>query len=92
MTEDNELDIVEMEDDEGGKFQLRVARYFYYNGEEYVVLTDDVDNPQDDLSKVELAIMRVVEDEEEDMETFEPIENSLAEALEPIVRANFAEE
>ena len=91
MAENEELDIVEMEDDEGGTYKLRVARYFYYNGDEYVVLTDDVDDPQDDLSEVDLIIMRVTEDEEEDMETFEPIDDALAESLEPVVRSTFAE-
>ena len=38
LYEDDQLDIVEGTDEEGNKVLLQVMEYFFYNGEEYVVL------------------------------------------------------
>jgi hypothetical protein len=38
LYEDEEMDIVEGTDEEGNKVLLQVMEYFFYNGEEYVVL------------------------------------------------------
>ena len=43
MSEEERMDIVEGVDEEGNRLLLRVDRYFYYNGEEYVLLSDDVE-------------------------------------------------
>ena len=41
--EENEaLDIIEMTDDEGNTILMQVVDYFFYNGEEYVILTDSI--------------------------------------------------
>ncbi len=40
MYEDEELDFIEGVDEDGNKVVLQVLEYFFYNGEEYVVLTD----------------------------------------------------
>ncbi len=83
---DEELDIIELQNDEGETLRLRVARYFYYNGEEYVLLTDDLngDNGEDATQ----YIMRVsaVEGDEE-MEEFVPIDDEkLLDKLEKAVK------
>ena len=51
---DFEADLVELEDDEGGKVTLRVERYFFYNGDEYVLLTDDLDGSAEEETVREL--------------------------------------
>ena len=79
MTEsmDQELDIVTLEDENGGELTLRVERYFYYNGEEFVILSADLDGTQADPDRY---VMRVTPVEgEEDLEEFTPVED---EALE----------
>ena len=43
MEEGYEPDIIEMTDDEGNSILLEVVDYFFYNGEEYCILTDSID-------------------------------------------------
>lgn len=40
--ESQDLDIIEMTDDEGNTILMQVVDYFFYNGEEYVILTDSI--------------------------------------------------
>ena len=42
MEEGYEPDIIEMTDDEGNSILLEVVDYFFYNGEEYCILTDSI--------------------------------------------------
>ena len=70
---DEELDIVTLEDENGEELQLRVERYFYFNGEEYVILSTDLEGTQEDPDRF---VMRVTPVEgEEEMEEFTPIED-----------------
>ena len=81
MSEAETRDIIEMTDEEGNTLQLEVVDYFFYNGEEFVILADSVreDRPQtgDDEEQIDCYIMRVVTSEEdgEEMEEFLPIED-----------------
>ena len=59
MSEDERLDIVEGVDEDGNRLLLRVNRYFYYNGEEYVLLSDDIDEVNDHLDEVTFFVMKV---------------------------------
>ena len=87
---DEELDLVEMEDDEGGTVTLRVERYFFYNGDEYVLLNDDIEGNKPD-SEISRYVMKVVPlpDEGEDMEEFVPVEDELMERLVKAARVTF---
>ena len=68
-----ELDIVTLEDEDGKELSLRVERYFYFNGEEYVILSADLEGTAEDPDRY---VMRVTPVEgEEDMEEFTPIED-----------------
>lgn len=89
---DEELDIVELEDEKGQTLRLRVARYFYYNGEEYVLLSDDLTG--DGAAEESHYIMRVAPVEgEDDMEEFEPIDDTaLLDKLEKAVETVFDED
>ena len=89
--EDNELDLVVFEDDEGNQITMEVLDYFFYEGDEYAMLTDykeesdcDACESQDCAScmasQEEVVIMKVVpvgDDEEE----FLPIDEELASKL-----------
>ena len=81
---DQELDLVELEDEEGGTTTMRVVDYFFYNGEEYVILAGDVDENGElieDMEEVPCAVMKVqpVEGEDGEMEEFLPIEDAQLE-------------
>ena len=62
-------DLIEGVDEDGNTVMLEVVRYFFYNGEEYVVLgdahTDDEAEDSEDEEEVNLYIMKVVEKEED---------------------------
>ena len=70
---DETMDIVTLEDENGNELSLRVERYFYYNGDEFVILSADLEGNQADPDRY---VMRVTPVEgEEDMEEFTPVED-----------------
>lgn len=90
--EDDRLDIVEGVDEDGNRLLLRVNRYFYYNGEEYVLLSDDIEEEKDDLEDVTFFVMKVTvstDEDGEEIEEFEPVEQELMDALIEVIRTNF---
>lgn len=104
LSEEEPRDLIEGVDEDGNNVLLEVVRYFFYNGEEYVVLGDAHESDCDcecehcegcaaeDEEAVNLYIMKVVETEEdgEEMETFEPVEDEdLLEKLIDVVQADF---
>lgn len=94
MSEDERLDIVEGTDEDGNRLLLTVEKYFFYNGEEYVLLREyDEDKPQSENAENQtLYIMRVAISKDEDgeeIEDFEPVDEELAERLIPVIKARF---
>jgi len=103
--EEEMMDLIEGVDEDGNNILLEVVRYFFYNGEEYVVLGEahegecgcgcedcDHDHEEDDEEAVNLYIMKVVEKEEdgEEIEEFLPVEDEdLLEKLIEVVQADF---
>lgn len=100
--EEEARDLIEGIDEDGNNVLLEVVRYFFYNGEEYVVLGDahdgccdcgceHCDHDEDEEEEaVNLYIMKVVESEEdgEEMESFVPIDDDdLLEKLIEVVQA-----
>lgn len=81
-----EPDIIEMTDDEGNTILMQVVDYFFYNGEEYVILSDTIDDDGDAEmpEEIDCYVMHVVNSKDEvtgeDMEAFEPIEDAALEA------------
>ena len=69
--ENEEFDLVEGVDEEGNSQLLRVNRYFYYNGEEYVLLSDDTDRVNPNLDEVTFYVMKVTEGVDEEGEEIE---------------------
>ena len=93
--EDDRLDIVEGVDEDGNRLLLRVNRYFYYNGEEYVLLSDDIEDEKDDLDDVTFFVMKVsvsTDEDGEEIEEFEPVEQELMDALIKVVKTNFEDD
>ena len=93
--EDERLDIVEGVDEDGNRLLLRVNRYFYYNGEEYVLLSDDIEDEKDDLDDVTFFGMKVsvsTDEDGEEIEEFEPVEQELMDALIEVVKTNFEDD
>ena len=100
--EDETRDLIEGVDEDGNNVLLEVVRYFFYNGEEYVVLGEAHDGVCDceceqcdhheEEEAVNLYIMKVVESEEdgEEIEEFLPVEDEdLLEKLIEVVQADF---
>ena len=102
--EEETRDLIEGVDEDGNNVLLEVVRYFFYNGEEYVVLGEahegecDCDecehcaDHEDEEDAVNLYIMKVVESEEdgEEMEEFLPVEDQdLLDKLIEVVQADF---
>ncbi len=95
MSEDERLDIVEGIDEDGNRLILRVNRYFYYNGEEYVLLSDDIEETEENLEDVTFFVMKVTvstDEDGEEIEEFEPVEQELMEALIEVVQTNFEDD
>ena len=90
-------DLIEGVDEDGNTVLLEVVRYFFYNGEEYVVLGDahtgeDEGEDSDEEEAVNIYIMKVVEKEEdgEELEEFLAVEDEdLLEKLIEVVQADF---
>ena len=102
--EEEARDLIEGVDEDGNNVLLEVVRYFFYNGEEYVVLGDahegdcgcdceHCDHHEDEEEDaINLYIMKVVESEEdgEETEEFVPVEDEdLLEKLIEVVQADF---
>ena len=95
MSEEERLDIIEGTDEDGNRLLLTVEKYFFYNGEEYVLLKEykeDEKAAAADVSKETLYIMRVSVSKDEDgeeIEDFKPIDEELAERLIPVIRTRW---
>ncbi len=76
-----EDDIIEMEDEEGNTILFHILDYFFYNGEEYAILTDS--NEEDDDEAVDCYVMKIVlttDESGEELEEFVPVEDQELEA------------
>ena len=94
MANQEDLDIIELEGDDGEVLRLLVERYFFYNGDEYVLLSDEIDLPEgEEVSRYVMKVQPVEgENGEEDMEEFVPVDEDLMEQLIQVVEATFDEE
>ena len=85
MELNQEPDIIEMTDDEGNTILMEVIDYFFYNGDEYVILTDSVsdEESEEEEEEVNCYVMKVVvtkDESGEEFESFEPIEDEKLES------------
>ena len=86
---DEERDLVEFEDEAGNKLTMEVLDYLAYEGKEYALLTEYVedDSDTDEDEPIEVFIMEVVP-VGEDQEEFVPVDDALAEKLIKIFESN----
>ena len=79
---DEERDLVVFEDDAGNEMTMEVLDYLCYEGKEYALLTEYVedDDDADEEGEIEVTIMEVVP-VGEDQEEFVPIDDALAEKI-----------
>lgn len=75
--DDQELDLIEMTDDEGNTILMQVIDYFFYNGDEYVIMSDYVEDADDaeELNCYVLQVLTSTDENGEEMEEFVPIED-----------------
>ena len=78
MNMDEERDLVVFEDDAGNELTMEVLDYLCYEGKEYALLTEYVED--DDEGEIEVMIMEVVP-VGDDQEEFVPIDDDLAEKI-----------
>ncbi|MDD2561669.1 MAG: DUF1292 domain-containing protein [Eubacteriales bacterium] len=90
MSEEERLDIIEGTDEDGNRVLLVVEKYFYYNGDEYVLLRpqDEAELPEDKATRYVMRV-RVMEEDGEEIEEFEPVDEALAQRLIPVIKAQW---
>ena len=65
-----------------------MERYFFYNGEEYVLLSDACDaQDENDISRYVMKVQPVEGEGNEDMEEFVPVDEDLMDQLVEIAEA-----
>ena len=89
---DEERDIIVFEDDAGNKLTMEVLDYLCYEGKEYALMTEYIEDDEvDDADEIEVMIMEVrpVGDDEEE---FLAIDDELAEKIMTIFEAEDIDE
>ena len=83
MCNNEELDIIELESEDGELLRLCVDRYFFYNGDEYVLLTDDCGDgkTEEEISHYVMKVVPLEDEDGEEMEEFVPVEDELMDQL-----------
>lgn len=94
MDPKEEMDIIELEDENGENIALCVERYFFYNGDEYVLLSDRCSaESEEDISHYVMKVQPCEGDEgDEEMEEFVPVDEDLMDQLIEVAEATFDEE
>ncbi|MBQ9943209.1 MAG: DUF1292 domain-containing protein [Clostridia bacterium] len=94
MCNNEELDIIELESEDGELLRLCVDRYFFYNGDEYVLLSDDCgqNKPKDEVSHYVMKVVPLEDEDGEEMEEFVPVEDELMDQLIHVVESTFGDE
>ncbi|MBR4360707.1 MAG: DUF1292 domain-containing protein [Clostridia bacterium] len=88
MANQEDWDIIELEGDDGEPIRLCVERYFFYNGDEYVLLSDACDvEDEEEVSRYVMKVQSVEGDE--DMEEFVPVDEDLMDQLISVVENVF---
>ena len=80
-------DVIEMTDEEGNTILFSIIDYFFYNGEEYAILTDSIDEDTTDADAedegIACYVMKIVattDENGEELEEFVPVEDQALEA------------
>ncbi len=80
-------DVIEMTDEEGNTILFTIIDYFFYNGEEYAILTDsndedttDADAEDEGIACYVMKIVATTDESGEELEEFVPVEDQALEA------------
>ena len=76
-------DMIEMTDEEGNTTLFKILDYFFYNGDEYAILTDSIDEDTTGADRVDCYVMKIVpttDESGEELEEFVPVEDQKLEA------------
>ncbi len=102
MNDEERMDIIEGTDEDGNKLLLRVEKYFFFNGEEYVLLCDGCDcedcaheHEHGGEHEAALYVMKVEVSNDEDgeeIEEFVPVDEDLMDKLIEAVEQSYLEE
>lgn len=93
MEDREDLDIIELEGEDGEALKLCVERYFFYNGDEYVLLSDDCGQSDgEEISHYVMKVQPLPDENGEEMEEFVPVDEDLMEQLIQVVEATFEED
>lgn len=102
MCEEERPELIEGTDEDGNQLLLTVEKYFFYNGDEYVLLkayedpdgeseADAAPAPEATASET-LYVMKVsvsADEDGEEIEEFEPVDEELAQRLIPVIRSRW---
>ena len=101
MSENQEMDLLVFTDEDGNDVTMQVLDYFYYNGEEYAVLTEAAEHDHEacgcchdeccECEEAEVFFMKVVPVDGEQVE-FEPVSEELADTLFEVISSDFDED
>lgn len=91
---DEERDLVVFEDDAGNEITMEVLDYLCYEGKEYALLTEYIEDEEDEAEEedtIDVMIMEVVP-VGDDQEEFLPVEDDLADKIMAIFDSNEMDE
>ena len=80
--ENEERDLITMTSEDGEEIQLEILDYFFYNGEEYAILTDFREEPAEEVEDEGIYILKITtgtDETGEEYEEFAPIEDEKLE-------------
>ncbi len=90
MADQEDWDIIELEGDDGEPIRLCVERYFFYNGDEYVLLSDACETAEgEEISRYVMKVQPMEGEGNEDMEEFVPVDEDLMDQLIQVVETTF---
>ncbi len=95
MSENNNFedqDIIELENEDGEIVRLMVERYFYYNGDEYVLLCDTQNGVNAEADRYIMKVVPMEDEDGEEMEEFVPVDDELTEQLIEVISNTYNEE
>jgi uncharacterized protein YrzB (UPF0473 family) len=82
LDDESSEDLIQMTDEEGNTLLFKILDYFFYNGEEYAILTDSNDEDTADADQVDCYVMKIVpttSETGEELEEFVPVEDQKLE-------------
>ena len=97
METENEREFISYTDDDGNEGELEVLDYFFYNGEEYAVITvtdeDDAEHEcgEDCDCEQDVFFMKVTQLEDDEVE-LEPVDDELADKLLEVINQQYEDD